>query len=78
MENNNKFLLNIFQVISNQVCIIMEFFLSCDVSLIMISNNKSSTKQIIYDIDPQVMYLNSFILLLSLFCLLMSCYFLDL
>jgi predicted DNA-binding protein YlxM (UPF0122 family) len=67
MENNNKFLLNIFQVISNQVCIIMEFFLSCDVSLIMISNNKSSTKQIIYDIDPQVMYLNSFILFLSLF-----------
>jgi hypothetical protein len=67
MENNNKFLLNIFQVISNQVCIIMEFFFSCDVPLIMISNNKSSTKQIIYDIDPQVMYLNSFILFLSLF-----------
>jgi hypothetical protein len=47
MENNNNFLLNIFQVDSNQVYIIMEFFLSCDVSLIMIRDSKSSTKQII-------------------------------
>jgi hypothetical protein len=47
MENNNNFLLNIFQVDSNQVYIIMKFFLSCDVSLIMIRDSKSSTKQII-------------------------------
>jgi hypothetical protein len=44
MENNNYFLLNIFQVVSNQVYIIMKFFL---LLLIMIHDNKSSTKQII-------------------------------